>query len=114
MQSVTKEFIEITVNTVTNQTAYVSRDDGIMTYWPEFLLNVNSVEFLNLEKEIIYVKPLNSASSINTNYSHMKPLLIKRDWMYVELQGDNFEPKGKGWIRWIQDGKLLIKYSLFS
>lgn len=114
VQSVTQEFIEITVNTVSNQTTYVSRDAGTITYWPEFLLNVNSVEFPNPEKEIIYVKPLNSASSINTSYSFMKPLRIKRGWMYVELQDDNFEPKGKGWIKWIQDGKLLIKYSLFG
>lgn len=114
VNSITNEYIEITVNKVNNQTAYVSRDSGTLSYWPEFLLSVHSVEFPASSNGVIYAKPLNSASPININNSFMKPLRISQDWMYVELQDDNFESVGKGWVKWIQDGKLLIKYSLFS
>ena len=83
-------------------------------YWPEFLLQVNSVEFINAEEQLIFVKPLDHAGKVIQSYSFMKPLKIKQDWMYVLLLNTNFEATGKGWIKWNSDGKLLIKYSLLS
>ncbi|WP_431137226.1 hypothetical protein [Psychroserpens mesophilus] len=112
--SITKEFVEIEVNTLTNQTAYVNIMSGKLMYWPEFLLDINSIEFLNSETQKVFVKPLEHAGIVNEHYSFMRPLKVKQNWMYVELLTDNFNSVGKGWVKWIHDGKLLIHYSLLS
>ncbi len=112
--SVTGEYVEIEVNKHSNQTAFVSKFSGELRYWPEFLLSINSVEFLNPKTQNIYVKPLNHAGIVNQAYSFMRPVKIQQDWMYVYLLSDDFESVGKGWIKWNENGKLLINYSLLS
>ncbi len=112
--SVTDDFIEIEVNKLNNQTAFVSKYSGVLKYWPEFLLSINSVELLDPTTQAIYVKPLDHAGTLNHSYSFMRPLKIKQDWMYVLLLHNDLKPVGKGWIKWHEDGKLLITYSLFS
>ena len=114
VQSVTQEFVEVTVNTTNQQTAYVSRYAGKMNYWPDFLLNVHSVEFPDPDKKNIYEKPLMYAGKISTPYSFMKPLRITNEWMYVELLDNSYQPLGNGWIKWTKEGKLLVRYSLLS
>lgn len=114
VQSVTQEFVEVTVNTITKQTSFVNKYEGDISYWPDFLLGAHSVEFPVPETESIYVKPLVNASKVSMNYSFMKPLRISNEWMFVELQDHSFNPIGNGWIQWIKDGKLLIRYSLLS
>lgn len=44
----------------------------------------------------------------------MKPLQIQNDWMKVELQNQEFQKVGDGWVQWRNDEKLLIEYSLLS
>lgn len=108
IESLTEEFIEIRVNTVSNKTAFVSRYSGRILLWPEFLLQVNSVEFLDPVNQNIYIKPFQHASTVTANYSFMKPIRIKHSWMEVNLLNDNFETVEKGWIKWIENDTLLI------
>lgn len=114
VQSVGQDFVEVVVNTHTQTTAYVNRYAGETIYWPDFLLNINSVEFIDAEAQPVRIKPLLHAGEVNTSYDFMRPLLIQNDWMFVELQNDNFQSVDKGWIQWKKDGKLLITYSLLS
>ncbi len=114
VKSIGHELIEITVNTTTQQTAYVARAAGTIMYWPEFLLHVNSVEFLDPAVEKVRYKAHPQADAITTAYDFMDPLLIQEDWMWVELRNDRFESLGKGWIQWRRNGQWLIAYSLFS
>ncbi|RKE98318.1 hypothetical protein [Ichthyenterobacterium magnum] len=113
-KSISHDFIEIVVNTTNNQTTFVDRYAGKLQYWPEFLLGIHSVEFPEPSKHKIYVKPLDYAETIKTPYSFMLPIKIQNQWMYVELQGDDYKAVAKGWIRWCKDGKLLITYNLLS
>lgn len=112
--SVTDDFLELIVNTYNKQTAFVSKRSGTLKYWPEFLLGVNSVEFLNPKTQKIYVKPLDYAGTVNQSYSFMRPLKVRQDWMYVLLLDESFQITGKGWIKWQENNKLLIKYNLLS
>jgi len=114
VQTLSHDFLEVTVNTTTNQTAFVDRYAGQLRYWPEFLLGVHSVEFPNPEQSYIYVKPLDHAGQVAITYSFMKPLRIKNEWMYVELQNENFQAIGHGWIKWHNGKKLNIRYALLS
>lgn len=114
VKSISHDFIEVVVNTTNNQTSFVDRYAGKLQYWPEFLLGIHSVEFLQPTNYKVYVKPLDYAGTVATPYSFMRPIKIQNEWMYVELQGDDFKEVGKGWIRWTKDGNLLITYNLLS
>ncbi len=114
VQSISQEYIEVTVNATNNQTSFVNRYSGKLHYWPEFLLSVNNVEFTNPKEETIFVKPLDYAGSVNVKYSFMKPQRVTHSWMYVELVDNNYNAVGKGWIKWKRNEKLLIEYSLLS
>lgn len=114
VQSISHDFIEVIVNTHNNQTAYVDKYAGKTQYWPEFFLDVHSIEFINPNSESIFIKPQENASKVNTLYSFMKPLRLRNQWMYVELQNDDFKTVGSGWIRWHTDGELLITYNILS
>lgn len=112
--SVTKDFLEVVVNTSSHQTAFVYKGSGVLKFWPEFLLSINSVEFINKDSQKVYVKPLDHAGTVNTSYGFMKPLRVQQNWMYVLLLNDGFEVTGKGWIKWQGNNQLLITYNLLS
>jgi hypothetical protein len=114
VKSISHDFIEVIVNTTNNQTAFVDRYSGKLQYWPEFLLDIHSVEFPEPSKHTVYVKPLDYAGTVRTPYSFMRPIKIENEWMHVKLQNNDFKEVGKGWIRWRKDGKLLISYNLMS
>lgn len=112
--SMNREFIEVMVNEFNGQTAYMDRTQNELRYWPEFLLTINSVEPLSPQNNPVRVKPLSYAGLVSTPYSFLKPLRISDQWMQVELLDDSFKSHGKGWIKWREDGRLLITYSLLS
>lgn len=109
-----KDFIEVEVNRETRQIAYVDRYKGKLHYWPEFLLSIHSVELKDNANQTVRFKPLEHASEISTKFNFMQPQLIKDDWMKVDLLDNNFQKTGEGWIKWKQNNKLLITYSLLS
>lgn len=109
---ITGDFLEVIVNTSNQQTAYVDRRAGHMLYWPDFLFNMHSVEFITPQK--VFIKPLDYASTVNIDYAFMRPVKIKKEWMEVILIDNSFNPLGKGWIKWHDHEKLLISYNLFS
>jgi hypothetical protein len=112
VQTLGLEFIEITVNTTTQKTAYVSRFEGNIILWPDFLLRVYSIEMIPEKPQTIRVNPLDYAGEVNNEYEFLQPVSIKNEWILVELQDKNLKPITKGWIRWKKDEKLLISYSL--
>lgn len=114
IKSISRNFIEITVNIIDQRSIYVSRFDGDIIFWPEFLLSVNSVEFIDGKEQLIRIKPLHYAGEVNVKYKFMQPLVIKGDWMMVRLVDDNYKTVGKGWIQWKNEGTLVITYSLLS
>ena len=112
--SITDEFIEVVVNNFNGQTKYINRFSGKILYWQEFLLSVNSIELLNPEMQFIYIKPIEHSETLKSSYSFLRPLKVTRDWMLVDLIDDDYNSIGKGWIKWVKNGKLLIKYYLLS
>ena len=114
IQSLTKDFAEVIVNDMNDNTMFLARNTGNVILWPEFLLQVHSVEFLKDKNQIVRVKPLSNAGEINKTFEIMKPILIKEEWMQIEMFDDNYESIGKGWIQWRNGSELLITYSLLS
>ncbi|MBX2990373.1 MAG: hypothetical protein KF749_04295 [Bacteroidetes bacterium] len=112
--SIHSDFVEVIVNELNGHTAFMDRFKSDLRYWPEFLLTINSVEPLFPQDYPVRIKPLSHASLVSTRYAFLKPLRISSQWMEVELLDENFQPQGKGWIQWQENGKILITYSLLS
>jgi len=112
--SINRDFVQIDVNKTNNRFAYVDRHAGTISYWPDFLLKVHSVEFPQNQPQTVRTRPLNYAGQVTLDFEFMKPLQIQNDWMEVELQNSDFQKVGEGWIQWRDEEKLLIKYSLLS
>ena len=110
----TREMVECEVNSLTGETRYFDRRAGEVIYWADFLLGVHSVEWPDDQPGIVRIKPLAHASEVITEYDFMHPVMIRGDWMLVELWNDDFEQVGSGWIRWTDGEKLLVNYSLLS
>ena len=114
VQAVSRDFVKITVNKMDQRSIYVNRFDGDIIYWPDFLLGVNSVEFIDGKEQVIRIKPLHYAGEVNAKYSFMQPSVINGEWMMVRLVDNEYNTVGKGWIQWKKDDYLLITYSLLS
>ncbi len=112
--SLQAEFIEVMVNETDGQTAFMDRFKFDVRFWPEFLLTINSVEQLYPQDYPVRVKPLSHGAPVSTQYTFLKPLRISSHWMEVELLDERFQSRDKGWIKWQENGKLLITYSLLS
>lgn len=106
------DFIKVEANSQTKQPTYLDKQKGTFTSWPEFLLSMNSVEFISESGNKVHIKPLDYAGEVNASFTLMKPLIVQDDWMYVKLLSDSLKEQGKGWVRWKKDGKLLLRYSL--
>ncbi len=111
---ISNNFIEIKVNENDDRTAWVKKDAGEIFYWPDFLLKVHSVEFLNPAEHKVRVRPLDYSDEVIYKYEFMKPVIINDEWMMIELYDDGYNLTGKGWLQWKSGGKLLISYSLLS
>ncbi|NHE56917.1 MFS transporter [Cyclobacterium plantarum] len=114
ISSVSDEWVEIVVNAQNGQTAYISKYAGNVVYWPDFLLSVNSVEFLPGSEEKVRARPFSASGIIRTPYEFMKPFKIKEDWAEVFLLDGGFQRVGKGWIQWKKGDKLLVQFNLLS
>ena len=112
--SVSEDFAKVIVNQSNKNLSYVDRSKGKLIYWPDFLLSVNSVEFLDGIDNIVRIKPLEHASEVSTNFEIMKPVQISNNWMQVFLIDADYNRVGKGWIKWKMNNRLLITYSLLS
>ncbi len=107
-------FIEIEVNVENGRTSFVSSGSGTLKYWPDFLLSVHSIEFLQPETQKIKIKPMDHASDVLIPYSIMQPKAVQHDWILIELLDNNYNQVGEGWIKWRQHDTMLIGYSLLS
>ncbi len=112
--TVGRDWIEIEVNQATQQTAWMDATQLTITFWPSFLLSINSLESLDKQLNPVKIKPLDHASNVSNDYSLLKPKLVKGEWIKVDLMDEDYTKLGEGWIRWKRDGRWLISYSLLS
>ncbi|KAA3612503.1 MAG: hypothetical protein D8M58_20275 [Calditrichaeota bacterium] len=113
--SIQSGFIEVLVNEYNGQKSYLSKTNCQIKFWPEFLLTINSIEPLQPQNNLIRIKPLSHAAPINMQeYAFLKVLRISNQWAYVEQFDDGFKSLGKGWVKWRENGQLIVSYSLLS
>jgi hypothetical protein len=114
--TISKNWIEVIVNRQTGKTAWVDRNAVTYLSWPEFFLEVFSVELISIINNPLRVKPLENASIVtNPGKNSLRPIAVKGEWMKVATMPDdpNAAPK-LGWIRWRKGSQVLISWSLLS
>jgi len=114
IRSITEQFVEVEVNAITGQTAFVDKYAGDILLWPVFLLSMNSIEFIDKTDKRVFIKPLDHASEVLIPFEYMKPIRMADHWAEVELLNDGFTSVGRGWIKWMDKGTIQVNYSLFS
>lgn len=122
LKSIARHAIEVELNKSTCQTHWIAREDTNVELWPEFIINTHSVELLRPDKQSFRIKPLDHASLISQageiaakaeNYI-LVPERIKGDWLYVLIKDQYYEDVTTAWIKWREDGKLMLSYNLLS
>lgn len=110
-----RRYIELTVNESQNKILYVSADSGTYVDWNQFIIQAHSVEILDTFPQKIKSQPLIGSKSIFPEGDYlMVPEHIKGDWLLITITDLQYNFKGKGWIQWKKDGKLLIQYKMLS
>lgn len=110
-----RDWVCVELNKETGQSMWMSRNGVSVLLWPEFLLNVFSIENLDPKNNLLRVKPLPHASEVLAKeYEFLAPVMIKDSWVKVKLVNKDFDYAGEAWLQWYSDGRLLITYSLLS
>jgi hypothetical protein len=113
--TVTRNRIEVIGNSQTGRLVWLNIEDVIFKYWPQFIVEVNSIEVINTENNPVRIKALENSAILSTMANiPLRPLAIKNEWLLVSTNGlaDRIPPTG--WIRWRREGELLITYSLLE
>jgi len=114
VQRVGKDYHEVILNERSGKTGYVSAWQGKIISWAQFLLTCHSVEFIDKNQKV-FNNPMIKSAGRPVTPSNFRVLFVMGDWMEVEILADDYDTvKGKGWIRWKIDGKLLVSYNLFA
>ena len=112
--SVDRNYLEVVVNQFSNQTTWISRQAGEYLPWPDFLLNVFSIEASDPADNPIRVKPLDHAGLVSARHEVLQPVRISGEWILVNLFDDQLEQVSSGWIRWKRGDRIMVDYSLLS
>ncbi len=114
--SISRNWIEVVVNSQTGRTAWVDRHTVEFVSWPEFLLTVFSVELINPAVNPMRLKPLDNAAIVaRPGQNSLSVFAVKGDWIKVALPGDKPGTRPVlGWIRWKKGSQMLITYSPLS
>lgn len=114
--TISRNWIEVIVNRQTGKTAWVDRNAVTYESWPEFFLEVFSVELISSIKNPLRIKPMENASIVaDAGKNSLRPVAIRGEWMKVAIETDSPEAKPRlGWIRWKKGNQVLITWSLLS
>ena len=113
--TVSKNWIEVIVNRQTGKTAWVDRNAVDYVSWPEFLLEVFSLELITSVRNPLRAKPLENAAIVATpGRNSLSPIAVKGEWIKVSLEGGPGSIPKLGWIRWRKGDQMLITWSLLS
>ena len=114
--TIARNWIEVIVNKKTGQTAWVERQAVDFSGWPEFFLEVYSIELLPNLKNLIRIKPQDNASVVSDpGRNSLKPIAVQGEWMKVATLEEKPVVKPRlGWIRWKKGNQMLITWSPLS
>jgi len=117
----TRYWVQVVVNATSERprsfprTAWVARDAVSFRTWPEFLLDVYSVEVVDPADNPLREGPgegFATLGSLGGIPLHVEA--IQGSWAKVSRADGNESDPRRGWIRWTDGDVLLVTYDLLS
>ena len=116
--SLRRDWIEVVVHTTDvrwpPQTRWIAREAVTFRSWPEFLLEVFSVESLAPTNHPLRIAPQDEADPVVSDQDDYRVLGVEGEWLLVEGADAREVGTPRGWLRWRADDRLLIRYNLLS
>jgi hypothetical protein len=116
--TIRSSWIEVVLNQETGETAWVRHHDVIFSTWEDFLLGVFDVEIIDPASNRLRSGPTEHGADMGAAAARQsfRPLAIQGNWMRVApmVDGRVDEDARSVWIRWRDEDRLLIHYSLLS
>lgn len=116
--SLRRYWVEVVVHTQAvrwpPQTLWLDREAVTFRSWPEFLLEVYSVEPVDLRANPLRSAPQDNAEVTASNQDDYRVIAVQGDWLFVEGADGREVGNPRGWLRWRQADRLLVRYNLLS
>lgn len=113
--SLRSQWIQVVVNKMNGQLAWVDRASVEYVSWEDFFLSVHSVESIDPILNPIRTKANAQSSKVNFDQDViLSPYEVKNEWLKVKVYSEDYNELGSGWLRWKKDGQIVVNYSLLS
>ncbi len=97
------------------RTMWVSREAVQFKLWPEFFLDVYSVEPIDATVNPLRSGPGEETANMGSREGQDYHVLAVQDsWMLVESTDSRESGMPRGWIRWSDGERLLVRFNLLS
>jgi len=117
----TDRFFEVVVNEQTGLKKYVKANDPVLKFetWEKFVLSVFAVNFDKKANPLLEAPNGRVKSVAVPSDANFRPVETEGDWLKVRWGPDAAKtrdamPNASGWIRWKNDGTLLVDFYYFS
>lgn len=115
------KFFEVIVNEETGLKKYVRANDPVFKFetWPELILSTSAVNFERKLNPVLEAPTGQIQKGLFPKDITFRPIEIRGDWLKIEWQTEQ-RPQSRnnkhatGWVRWKEDGRLLIELYFFA
>jgi len=115
------KFFEVVVNEETGLRKYVRANDPVFKFesWQELVLRSFAVDFEKKTNPILEAPAGELRGGFFPKDITLRPIEIRGDWLRIEWQTDpgprsRSTKNATGWVRWKEDGNLLIELYFFA
>jgi hypothetical protein len=114
-------FFEVIVNEETGLKKYVRANDPVFKFetWPELVLSTFAVNFEKKSNPVLEAPAGQMREGFFPKDITLRPIEIQGDWLKIEWQTEGRQKSrnnksASGWVRWKEDGNLLIDLYFFA
>jgi hypothetical protein len=115
------KFFEVIVNEKTGLKKYVKANDPVFKFetWQELVLSTFAVNFEKKSNPVLEAPAGQMREGFFPKDVTLRPIEIRGDWLKIEWQTEQgqesrYNKSATGWVRWKEDGNLLIELYFFA
>ena len=115
------KLFEVIVNEETGLRKYVRANDPVFKFetWPELVLSTFAVNFEKKTNPVLEAPEGQMKEGLFPKDITLRPIEIQGDWLRIEWQTDQRQrsrnnKNATGWVRWKEDGNLLVELYFFA
>ncbi len=119
--TVSDYWVEVIVNSMDPlprtfpRTMWVNRDAVELRLWPQFFLDIHSVEPIDFAANPLRSGPGEETADMGTNEGDIYHVIaVQGSWMLVASADFRESGTPRGWIRWNDGERLLVRFNLLS